>query len=226
MRILISVTLIIIGLGLLAGSFGLFAMSAVIWDFWPIVFVLIGINIFRDTLSSKINGTFFIVFGLLLIAANIDIIPGGFWNIFWPLLIIFFGIRLFSNSYKHNTIRSMSSSEVTGDSNIKITDIFSGSNHLIDNMYGNQGSIESIFSGTKIDFRHTQSGPDHYELKVTSVFAGVEIFLPNNWTVISKGSPVFGEFKDHTVKRIDLESESKTFIINHEIIFGSIKIMN
>ena len=120
----------------------------------------------------------------------------------------------------------MSSAEGIRDSNIKITDIFSGSNHLVDNIYGSNGSIESIFSGTKIDFRQTQTGPDHYELKVTSVFAGVEIFIPNNWTVISKGSPVFGEFKDHTVKRIDLDSENKTFVINHEVIFGSIKIMN
>ena len=53
-------------------------------------------------------GLFLALFGTLLLLSNLGIIPSGFWNIFWPMLLIALGLYLLSkrlNIKKSNTVK-------------------------------------------------------------------------------------------------------------------------
>jgi len=70
-----------------------------IWDFWPVVFILIGISSLtknQKQAPSSLTGIVFLIIGGYLLLENFDLIP--YFDIdlsmIWPILLILFGLRL------------------------------------------------------------------------------------------------------------------------------------
>lgn len=49
-----------------------------------------------------IVGSILVVFGAVDLLDNFGFLPGNFWEFFWPLLIIAFGLMFISRSCSHN----------------------------------------------------------------------------------------------------------------------------
>ncbi|RKQ18871.1 hypothetical protein D8M05_01510 [Oceanobacillus bengalensis] len=74
---------------------------SIAWQFiYPIFFVIIGMrwlfDYFRKRGGSWVFGSFFLIFGSLLLLDRFEIIYFTFWSVFklWPLLIVYFGFML------------------------------------------------------------------------------------------------------------------------------------
>lgn len=107
---------------------------------------------------------------------------------------------------------------------------FSGSTSQITSQNFKGGEINVIFGGTEIDLRPADLDDDFKVLELNAIFGGIEIFIPYNWRVEVRGTPLFGGIADKT--RFDSSFsrnnsfKSKTLRINCTVIFGGIEIKN
>src|SRR5690625_2925079 len=113
-RYFLAVFLIVIGLMLVLTN-----LNIVNYDFgsawtyiYPIFFVVIGMKWLVDYLRKKggtwVFGSFFLIFGSLLLLDRFDVISFVFHDVFklWPLLIIYIGFMIFGLSRANVVVKT------------------------------------------------------------------------------------------------------------------------
>lgn len=98
-RFLFAVVLIVAGTGLVLANIGIVDINMDnVWLYiYPSIFVLFGLKWMIDKMRHKggswIFGSFFFIFGSLLLLNRFDVISFQFWDVFrlWPLLIVYIG---------------------------------------------------------------------------------------------------------------------------------------
>ncbi len=219
MRIIFSMTLIILGVGLLIDAFGLWDFGNVMADWWALIVIAIGLYKISKDRHSIFNGFIILIFGVLLLASSLDFIQAGFWDIFWPMLIILIGLKLvFDSSHKFNSRKKKSEDN-------EIISIFSSSKHVINDSNIGDGEVNCVFGSVYLDYRNVENPPELIKLEVNSIFGSVKIKVPLQWSLEAQGMPVFGELSDETMHSAD-SSEITTLRIYYYSIFASIKITN
>ncbi|WP_249870166.1 cell wall-active antibiotics response protein LiaF [Oceanobacillus saliphilus] len=109
-RYFFAIFLIAIGVMLIMANIGVGDFNFnVSWQYiYPIFFIAIGLKWFIDFLRKRggswVFGSFFLIFGSLLLMDSFKWIVFGFWDVFklWPLLIVYIGFSLLGR--KHFTI--------------------------------------------------------------------------------------------------------------------------
>ncbi|MBB6454684.1 lia operon protein LiaF [Salirhabdus euzebyi] len=100
--VLLSVTLIGLGVFLILSNFGIISVeiSELVSKNWPLLFVIIGLKWFIGGILPGKNGSwtfgsFFIIYGLLVVLGKYDVLDFGFGDIWslWPLLLIYIGFN-------------------------------------------------------------------------------------------------------------------------------------
>src|SRR5690625_7501747 len=89
-------------------GFATFSMKSVCLYLYPILFVFFGVKWMIDRIRSKggswIVGSFFFIFGSLLLLDRFDVLVFGFKDIYklWPLFIVYIGFTIIGHSRKTN----------------------------------------------------------------------------------------------------------------------------
>jgi len=220
-RILFGILLILAGIVYFLDNLGLitFDIGSIISNWWPLIFVLIGINSLskRKTTESMI----FITIGLIFQANLLEMLPWGLWQTFFPALLIIIGISLLLGKSNTNKFKNTG---ITSDLNI--TAIFSGEKRSIKSFDFKKGMVSAIFGGVELDFRDADLSKDFEILEITAIFGGVEIRIPSNWKVVAKGTPMFGGFEDKTIINLRNDENTKEFNIIYTILFGGLEVSN
>jgi predicted membrane protein len=218
-RVSLGIIIIIIGILFLLHSMDYldFQVSRMIW---PMIMVVFGILILINS-RKKIIGVILLVIGSILSIERM--FPDIEFNhgIIIPLLIILLGIYII---YKHRIAGGRS--ENLKESFIKkdtIDDVavFGGGTKVIstDNFQG--GSITSIFGGSEIDLTGCRLAEGENVIDVLFIFGGSEIYVPNDWNVISNMTPIFGGFSNKIRRDPNMAVDtSRTLIIKGLALFG------
>jgi len=83
--------------------------------------------------------------------------------------------------------------------------------------------IEATFSGVELDFSQAELADDikvAAHIKVTSVFSGVIIYVPDDWNIMVQKTGVFGGFNDNRPNRVLKVESDKYVVIELEAVFG------
>ncbi|MFA6571160.1 MAG: DUF5668 domain-containing protein [Bacteroidota bacterium] len=219
-RYFLGIALVIFGTVFLLDQIGMWDLGWVISVWWPAIFVVIGISHIVSTTKSFISGLFFVAIGLLLIASNMDYLPFGFWNAFWPLVLIFIGLGIM---FKHN--KRFRKQTIT-DSDISYLTVFSGANHKVDSQEFKGGNITTIFGGLELDLRRATLAPEGASLELTCAFGGIEIKVPPDMKIQVVGTPILGGMDNKSVQNFDANIIAPVLRINYFVIFGGIEIKN
>lgn len=187
---------------------------------WPFILFVLGILIMINSNKKVLGGILFtvgIVFLLPRVFPWIEFNHG----IIIPVLIILLGIYIIS---KHKIAsRSSGSFDESFIKKDTIDDIavFGGGTKVFssDNFKG--GNITSIFGGSEIDLTGCKLAEGENIIDVLFIFGGSEIFVPNDWNVISNVTPVFGGFSNKIRRDPNMAIDtSRTLIIKGLAIFG------
>ena len=218
-RTAIAGILIIIGILLLLDNVFYISFGGIIGDWWPMILVIIGIVSLSKSKRSIFSGVVLIIIGLVLQAWELNWIQGSFWSIIWPLALILIGLSLFSHAKSRKD-------KVISDDEIDITTVFGGSGEKVvsDNFKG--GDISAIFGGANIDMRNARLSAGGATIEVTTAFGGVELVVPENWRIITKGTPILGALDNKAHVSLDDDSETPLLRVNYFVMFGGIEIKN
>ena len=236
----------LIGLVLLGLNLGVIpqAFKTVIFS-WQMLVILLGISGFfhRNFWSGIILvlvGGFFIIPKLQnAMPEYFAQLPENFLETCYPFLLIAAGLLiigywLFPSKWKRYTCHSETEfkcgSNTTQNTNkngyFERNHVFSGGEYVVMDEVFNGGKVNVVFGGSEIDLRRTTLPEGDTFLEISSIFGGVQVFVPQTWNIELRTSSVLGGFSD--TRHIDTTKidYSRKLIISGSFVFGGGELKN
>ena len=106
---------------------------------------------------------------------------------------------------------------------VNVTSIFSGTNKNILSKNFKGGEIVNIFGGTELNLSQADINTEAI-IETTTVFGGIKLVIPSNWTVKSEAAVIFGGIDDKRPMPGPNEPTNKVLTLKGTVIFGGIDI--
>ena len=197
---IIGILLIIVGTILGLNAFHITHINLFFEGWWTLFIIipsLCGIFTERDKTASLIG----LFIGVYLLLSCQGIISFHFlWKLFLPLVLIILGIQiLFKNSFSKNN----------------------SSKYNFDYQTYAGGNYDVSFGGMTLDLRKANFESETM-INVSVLFAGVDLYLPEDVNLQIESSSFFGGVDRH--QRTNKESNTKIVILKAHCVFGGINI--
>jgi len=232
-KVVIGILILTLGVIILMKNLGI-----LYWPFysafisWQMLLIAIGlILLFDKRKNNKTGGAVLIILGIFFLIPRLFSVSLG--HILIPSLLIAGGIFFIIRSsrrrdqsgkadhYDNFNETPYQESSIGAQEYLKREFVFSSSKERWS--YGEIKSmeIEAVFSGVEIDMLDVHLSPDvdRVRIKVSSIFSGVTIYVPEDWNLIIQQSSVFGSFVDKRVPHV-LPLEGKLVIMELDAVFG------
>lgn len=216
-----GIILIIVGVILAGNELDLFSID-IFFDGWWTLFIIIPsfINIFVD--EDKTGSIIGVIIGVVLLLACQDVVDmSKVWGLIFPLIIVLVGLSLiFKNTFKKELseqIKEMNKEANKGD---ELCATFSGINVNYDKEEFTGKKVTAVFGGVKLDLRDAIIKKD-VVINTTSIFGGIDIYLPKSVNVKVKSNSIFGGVTNKNKKS---EEGKKTIYINATCLFGGVEL--
>ena len=223
----IGVAVIVIGLLFLVDNLGWVDL-----DFrrhlWPMALIFFGILKLLQTRTSsgKLIGGGLIAAGCLVILRQTGIIDID-WRSLWPLLLIGFGLSVVFKSLSGGGAAVMKRAGAPADdeseqTEVNITSFMGAFKRRITTADFRGGEITALMAGCDLDLRQSSINGEAV-LNVFSLFGGVTIKVPIDWTVVLQGTPIMGGFEEKTVPPA---TPGKVLYVRGYAIMGGLEVRN
>lgn len=193
---------------------------------WPAVFVVVGLCklIGIGTTRHLVWGGMFTVFGSLLLGDKLGQWDFEFWN-FWPLVLIFVGASLLTRGLSRTRMAADGTGVETLDpgNEIRSFAFMSGVTRKITASEFRGGELSAVMGGVELDLRgaHLAGGAAVFEVFVW--WGGIDIKVPEGWTVANEGLAIMGAVEDSTKVPGD---GKQTLVIKGLVVMGGVEIKN
>jgi predicted membrane protein len=242
-KIVLGIVIMFVGVFLLLNNFGL--ISWTIYHLvisWQAILIAIGFVLLfdkKENHNNKTSGAILILIGAIFLLPRI--FPWDISDLLIPALVILIGILFIIKAVKQKSRRNNRygsfSAQGNGDySNMPYTETsLNDENHIRREYvftaskekwtFGKIKSIDvnAIFSGIELDL--TQIGlsenTDTVFIKLSAVFSGITLYVPDDWNLIIRKTGSFGGFNDNRPRNaIQQSANGKTVRIECEAVFG------
>ncbi len=210
---------IILTLGLLFLLNNLGILNISLGTLWlPLLLIVIGLWQIFSIGRPAFGPSILVGIGLLWLLQNFGWLE---WRMIWPLLFILVGIWILFKKTIPNPFRGTTSST----DEINLFTLFGGSEIRVDSQNFQGGNAMSTFGGIEIDLRDAQLAEGEILLNVSAFFGGVEIRVPEDWSVVIRGTPILGGIEDARKRRSSVSSDAtSTLIIRAFAMFGGVEV--
>jgi predicted membrane protein len=221
-RILPGLILVIIGTLILLDHMGIIAVHDW-WKFWPVILIVVGLQRLLDSCNRAMGVLLMVVGGLFLLSSL------GYLHLsaadFWPIVLIAIGVALMWSRFQLPRMPTAAG----GTDKVNATAMFGGVERRITQQNFAGGTVQAIFGGVELDFRGADMVGEETPLYVEAVFGGIEIVVPERWTVIYEGQSIFGGYNDETrapLPDVPGAAPRKRLILRGQALFGGITVKN
>jgi predicted membrane protein len=163
--------------------------------YWPVVLVAIGLVKLwqsKDGSGGTFSGLLLTVAGTWLLLENAAVVRISFWEL-WPLLLVFFGGYLIWQGVSAPRARIVPDQ---GDTVMAVA-IVGGVSRGNNSRSFKGGDLTAIMGGCELDLRQAAIDGEAV-VDVFAMWGGIEIRVPDDWTVIVKAVPLMGGIEDKT----------------------------
>jgi predicted membrane protein len=163
--------------------------------FWPAGVVALGlIKIWhaREGLSGSFGGFIFLLIGTWLLLEQTAVIQLSFWDM-WPTVLVLFGVYLVWQGLSRPAPRA------SGDATafVSAAAVLGGVSRGNNSSAFRGGDLTAVLGGCELDLRHASIDGEAV-LDVFALWGGIEIRVPEDWTVVSRVMPILGGVDDKT----------------------------
>jgi predicted membrane protein len=162
---------------------------------WPAALILVGLVKLwhaRDGMGGAVGGFLFTVAGTWLLLERTDIVRLSFWDL-WPALLVFLGGVLVWQALTRPGARS----PVSGNDTIHAVAVMGGVARGNNSTAFRGGDVAAIMGGCEIDLRQASIDGEAV-LDVFALWGGIEIRVPDDWTIVLRVTPLLGGADDKT----------------------------
>ena len=164
--------------------------------------------------TRLILGAFIVIIGIsILLDLNL-------FRFIIPIILIWIGIQIIIGKNSASTEQIQTNAQ---EDKIKRMLVFSTMNQVInsDNFQG--GEIVTVFGSGEVDLTKVKTKEKNIKLELTAIFGAIQLRLPEQWAVRSKGIGILGTFDNNTngQTKKTLEVDMKGVAV-----LGEVKITN
>ncbi len=187
------------------------------WTLFIIIPCLVGLFTERDKTGNAIGLTV----GVALLLSQLDIIELSIvWKLIVPVILIVVAVKMIIRGLgKNDAERIIEKARKDGDIPSGFA-AFSGTNMNFDAQVFEGAELNAIFGGVECDLRGAVIEKD-CAIKLSAIFGGVDIFVPDNVNVKVDTVSIFGGVSDKTVRNPDAKA---TIYISGFCLFGGADI--
>ncbi len=215
--------LLIIAAGVIAllDNFGVLDGGAY-FRYWPIGLIAIGLARFRQARGGpgRLGASVFVAAGTWLLLDSFGIVDVSVWQL-WPLLLVLFGGSLVWQGMRGRGNRS--ERPVDANSTISGVAVLGGGSRGNNSRSFQGGELTAVLGGWDVDLRQAAIDGEAV-IDVFALCGGIEIRVPEDWTIVGRVTPVLGGFEDKT--RAPQGAASHRLIIRGIAIMGGIEVKN
>ncbi|MBM3210305.1 hypothetical protein FJZ39_03110 [Candidatus Saccharibacteria bacterium] len=209
-RIAAGGLIIFVGVLALLGSLELINFGEIWRGWWPLIAIAAGVLLYLNDRRNYVWPIILVLLGVLWQLEILDIVEFNPWQLFWPLVIIAIGWSVAVNRTDANNRNIKAGDHLTailGSVETKSED---------KNYTGSQ--LTAILGGTVLDLRHAEI-KKHATVEVFALMGGIELRVPEGWSVTSSVLPVLGGVENKTV-RAQSDNAPTLHIVGNAILGG------
>lgn len=184
-----------------------------IWKFWPLILIFLGARFLAQ--KNDTAGIVLLLLGVTFLSSNL--FNWNFFSIIWPVGLIAIGISLLFRQEKPES----KNSSVSSDSFVSDTVVFWGLDRKVKSDKFTGGEFNVAFGGLELDLRDVKVAKEGAKVHINCAFGGVEVFVPKDCRIKTKGSGIFGGW-DAKVEKRDVDTPVLEF--TGSAIFGRVEI--
>jgi predicted membrane protein len=188
--------------------------------YWPAALIVVGIvKVWQSRGGGgAFAGLLFIVAGAWLLLETFRLVTINVFDL-WPLVLVLFGASLVWRSVHSGRDRV----EADGHSTISALAVLGGVNRGNNSRAFRGGDLTAILGGCEIDLRQAAIDGEAV-IDVFAMWGGIEIKVPEDWTVASRVVPILGGFDDKT--RPQRGATTHRLLVRGFAIMGGIEVKN
>ena len=225
-RVLTGGLVVLVGVLLLLSTTGV-AETASLWDWVPLVFVLLGLwALVRSGFRNLTGPVMVVAVAGTLLARNLGLVTNAAIDTWWPLFVVLFGVLLVvSRSRRRKRGRLVG---VDTDGERTVVGIFGGGDHRFatDRFTGVEAFV--MFGGVELDLRDVSVPAPPAVVEALCLFGGVELRVPEDWDVQMDALALFGGVEDTRPRhRPDDPSDRGTepdLVVTGLVLFGGVEV--
>jgi predicted membrane protein len=218
--------LVLVGTVILLGHMGVISMDRV-WRFWPVLIIAVGAVRFVDG-CNRFSSVMVMLVGTLFLLGNLGYFRFS-WAELWPVVLIVAGLAMIWGRMNMPRLPTGTSASGGGPNTVTATAMFGGVERRIDMNNFTGGTISATFGGVELDFRGAEIEGEQAVLYVDALFGGIEIVVPERWSVVYEGQSIFGGYDDETrpaLQDVPGAPAKKRLILRGQAMFGGITVKN
>ncbi len=222
-RVVLGAALAILGLVFLLDNFHLFDARRVL-PFWPVVFIAIGALKIHQSRQpwGYLIGAGLMAAGLLMTLQHLGYIEFR-WRDWWPLLLIGAGVMvILKGQFRLDSDSADQPAQALDGGRLNIAALMSGNVSKVDEQDFAGAEIAVIMGGVELDLRQASMNAPA-TLQVFVLMGGLDIKIPNDWSVTINAVPLLGGIEDKSVPPATVQ---KRLVINGFVLMGGIDIKN
>ena len=221
-----GIILVMVGTVILLGHMGIISMDRV-WRFWPVLIIAVGAVRFADG-CNRFSSVMVMLVGTLFLLGNLGYFRFS-WAELWPVVLIVAGLAMIWGRMNIPRLANANSGSDGGPNTVTATAMFGGVERRIDMNNFTGGTISATFGGVELDFRGAEIEGEQAVLYVDALFGGIEIVVPERWSVVYEGQSIFGGYDDETrptLPDVPGAPAKKRLILRGQAVFGGITVKN
>jgi predicted membrane protein len=221
--------------------------------FWPVILIVVGGAHAARSMGKggRVWGGVIIAVGILFLLSNFGVIHGD-WRLLWPGILILIGLgmlaravdrqpdrgydpgasaasaRKFGEDLKDRIISDIHARIPMGSVNhLSEWAVFGGTRRRVSSQDFQGGEAFAMFGGVEIDLRQAATTREEVVIEVNAIFGGVEVRVPETWSVIVRGAGIFGGYEDETMATLVApDGKQPRLIVNGFAVFGGVTVKN
>jgi predicted membrane protein len=225
-RLVTGGLIVLIGVLLLLSTTGV-AATDTLFDWLPLVFVLLGVwalvrsdfrNLTGPVMVVAIAGTFLL--------RNLGVVSDETIGTWWPLFVVLFGLLvLFTRSRRRTRLR-MTGLDAEGE--LTAIGIFGGSDRRLSTDRFTGAELLAVFGGVELDLRDVSVPSPPAVVETVTLFGGTEIRVPDDWVVELDVLALFGAAEDDRPRqrREDRTRTDPDLIVTGVVLFGGVEVLD
>jgi predicted membrane protein len=220
-QLVMGVVIIVVGLLFTLENLGFIEADAYL-RYWPVVLIAVGLmKLWAGGRGATFPGLLFFFVGVWLLLQSMEIVTISLWSL-WPLLLIFAGGSMIRRGiYGPSCTRGVADTD--GHSTVSAMAVLGGVNRGNNSKTFRGGDLTAVMGGCQIDLRNAAIEGDAV-IDVFAMWGGIEIKVPENWSVSGRVTPILGGYEDKT--RPPREAGTQRLIVRGMVIMGGVEIKN
>lgn len=233
-RLIFGLFLAAAGFLLAADRFG-FIDAGPYWHYWPLLLISVGVTKLLQP-YRKSGGVLLVLLGSFFLMREMGWTDLDFSDLF-PFLLLFVGLSLVVTAIARRGAPDWGPRRGPGrrweappaDSSSTV-DSFAmlGSSSIVSNSPEFRGGTATAIAGAcQLDLRQATIAPEAGGEAVLDTFAfwgGIEILVPETWSVVLRGTPLLGGFDDRTLQPAG--GSAQRLVVKGLAIMGAVEVKN